>query len=43
MRLSDRLEHTVPLGLNADMKLPDFNGREQRLLDDREPVRELIS
>ncbi len=30
------------LGLNADVKLPDFNGRPQYLLDDRTPIRELL-
>lgn len=30
------------LGINLDIKLPDFNGRPQHLLDDRTPIRELI-
>ncbi len=30
------------LGINVDLKLPDFNGRPQHLLDDRTPIRELI-
>jgi hypothetical protein len=30
------------LGLDADAALPDFNGRPQYLLDDREPIRELV-
>ena len=30
------------LGINQDIKLPDFNGRPQHLLDDRQPIRELV-
>lgn len=30
------------LGINQDVKIPDFNGRPQYLLDDRNPIRELI-
>lgn len=30
------------LGINLDIKLPDFNGRPQHLLDDRTPIRELV-
>jgi len=30
------------LGINLDVKLPDFNGRPQHLLDDRTPIRELV-
>ncbi len=30
------------LGIDLDIKLPDFNGRPQHLLDDRTPIRELI-
>lgn len=30
------------LGVNVDLKLPDFNGRPQHLLDDRNPIRELV-
>ena len=30
------------LGVNLDIKLPDFNGRPQHLLDDRTPIRELM-
>ena len=29
------------LGIDATTQLPDFNGRPQNLLDDREPIREL--
>jgi hypothetical protein len=31
------------LGVDLDIKLPDFNGRPQHLLDDREPIRELMA
>jgi len=31
------------LGIDLDIKLPDFNGRPQHLLDDREPIRELMA
>ncbi len=30
------------LGIDLDVKLPDFNGRPQHLLNDRQPVRELL-
>lgn len=30
------------LGIQQDIKLPDFNGRPQHLLDDRQPIRELV-
>lgn len=30
------------LGIEPDLKLPDFNGRPQYLLDDWEPIRELV-
>lgn len=30
------------LGVNVDLKLPDFNGRPQHLLDDRAPIRNLL-
>ena len=30
------------LGVNLDIKLPDFNGRPQHLLDDRTQIRELV-
>lgn len=30
------------LGVDLDIKIPDFNGRPQHLLDDRTPIRELI-
>ena len=30
------------LGIDPDTALPDFNGRPQPLLDDRQPIRELI-
>ena len=30
------------LGIDLDIKLPDFNGRPQYLLDDRQPIRELV-
>lgn len=30
------------LGIDIDIKLPDFNGRPQHLLDDRTPIRELV-
>lgn len=30
------------LGIDLDVKLPDFNGRPQYLLDDHTPIRELI-
>ncbi len=32
-----------PLGIDHDVKLPDFNGRPQYLLDDSSPIRELVS
>lgn len=31
------------LGINVDIKLPNFNGRPQHLLDEREPIRELFA
>ncbi len=31
------------LGIDLDIKLPDFNGRPQYLLDDRQTIRELLS
>lgn len=31
------------LGIDRDIKIPDFNGRPQHLLDDRAPIRELVS
>ena len=30
------------LGIDLDIKLPDFNGRPQYLLDDRRAIRELL-
>ena len=30
------------LGIDLDVKLPDFNDRPQYLLDDRQPIRELV-
>ena len=30
------------LGIDLNAQLPDFNGRPQYLLDEREPIRELI-
>ncbi len=30
------------LGVDVNVKLPDFNGRPQHLLSDREPIRELL-
>jgi hypothetical protein len=30
------------LGIDLNAQLPDFNGRPQSLLDDREPIRELV-
>ncbi len=30
------------LGIDLEVKLPDFNGRPQYLLDDRQPIRELV-
>ncbi|MEK6257107.1 MAG: DUF1501 domain-containing protein [Planctomycetota bacterium] len=30
------------LGIDLDVKLPDFNGRPQHLVDDRQPLRELL-
>lgn len=30
------------LGIDLNVQLPDFNGRPQFLLDDREPIRELV-
>lgn len=30
------------LGISQEIKIPDFNGRPQHLLDDRTPIRELI-
>ena len=30
------------LGIDLDLKLPDFNGRPQYLLDDRQPIRKLV-
>ena len=31
------------LGIDPSLTLPDFNGRPQYLLDDREPIAELVS
>ena len=31
------------LGIDLDVKLPDFNGRPQYLLDDVTPIRELLA
>ncbi len=31
------------LGIDLEVKLPDFNGRPQYLLDDRQPIRELLA
>lgn len=31
------------LGINIETTLPDFNGRPQYLLDDRAPIRELVT
>jgi hypothetical protein len=31
------------LGVNPETKIPDFSGRPQYLLEDREPVRELVT
>jgi hypothetical protein len=31
------------LGIDVDVKLPDFNGRPQFLVDDCAPIRELLA
>ena len=31
------------LGIDLDVTLPDFNGRPQYLLDDRQPIRDLLA
>ncbi|MBC7817345.1 MAG: DUF1501 domain-containing protein, partial [Planctomycetaceae bacterium] len=31
------------LGIDLEVKLPDFNGRPQHLVDDRQPIRELLT
>ena len=31
------------LGIDLEIKLPDFNGRPQHLLEDRTPIRQLVS
>lgn len=30
------------LGIDMERKIPDFNGRPQYVLEDREPIRELL-
>lgn len=30
------------LGIEMETKIPDFNGRPQYVLEDREPIRELF-